>query len=149
MTETERRRDMIRELISRNEVQTQEQLRALLEAEGVETTQSTLSRDLREMNVLKRANAYQLPDPGLTSGGQARDLRRAIRDTVLDADRGHNLVVLRTEPGQEQMLMIKINEAHLPEALSAIAGHGTVWIATRTDTEAKSLLLAMRGIIGG
>jgi len=139
MTKTERRRALIADLLHRNEVQTQEQLRALLEAEGIETTQSTLSRDLNEMGIFKRRNIYVVPMQGLDAAADRKELRRILKQTVREVDRGHNLVILSTDPGQEQLLMVKISESGLPDVLGAIAGHGAVWVATRTVTQAKSL----------
>lgn len=149
MPGTDRRRDMIRDLISRNEVRTQEQLRALLEAEGIETTQSTLSRDLHEMGVIKRPDGYEIPDSPLNAGAGRRELQRIVREIVRDADRGHNLIVLRTEPGHEQRLVEIVRHAQFPEVLGVLSGPGTVWIASRTVTQSKTLLGHFRAMMGG
>ncbi len=139
MTYTERRRALIIDLLSRNQVQSQEQLRALLEVEGVATTQSTLSRDLREIGVFKTEEGYQAPALGLDAAERRSELLKVIREAVASVDRGHNIVVLQVRPAEEQRVSKAISDANLPDALGTTIGQGSVWVATRTATQAKAL----------
>jgi len=118
------RQARIVEIISREQVRSQTELLGLLEAEGIETTQATLSRDLDELGAVKLRGAdggvpvYVIPDDGSPvrgiEGGTAR-LARLLGELLVSADASGNLAVLRTPPGAAHYLASggAVGEQHL------------------------------------
>ena len=110
-----RRKAVIVELVEREAITSQEQLREKLRERGIEATQATLSRDIRELGLVKRAvdGAYRrsaAESPG--AGGEAA-LRRAVEEYLRTQETIEQLLVLRTDPGQAQSLAIAIDRSRL------------------------------------
>jgi transcriptional regulator of arginine metabolism len=119
------RQQKILSLIRATPIGTQEDLRALLEETGVPATQSSVSRDLEELGVVKQHGHYTLPR---TNGAAARGL--------LSLDHaGESLVIARTVPGLASAVAVEIDAAAIPEIVGTIAGEDTIFIAVR---DAKS-----------
>jgi len=127
------RQQQILNLIKAKPVGTQEDLRALLERAGVPATQSSVSRDLEELGVVKHHGHYTLPR---TNGGAARGL------VSLD-QAGDSLVIARTIPGLASAVAVEIDAAAIPEIVGTIAGEDTIFIAVR---DAKSQRVAVKEI---
>ena len=102
------RQGVILDVIQRESISSQEMLRQRLRAEGVDVTQATLSRDLKELGVVKRAGdgAYQRPRPGSLLPDALGSLRRTVSEFLTRAERSEQLIVLRTDSGQAQLLAI-------------------------------------------
>jgi transcriptional regulator of arginine metabolism len=115
------RQQKILSLIRAKPVAKQEELRALLERAGVPATQSSVSRDLEELGVVKHHGHYTLPH---ADGAAARGL------VSLD-QAGECLVIARTEPGRASAVAVDIDAAALPEIVGTIAGEDTIFIAVR------------------
>ena len=115
------RQQKILSLIQARPIGTQEDLRALLEKTGVPATQSSVSRDLEELGVVKHHGHYTLPR---TNGSAARGL--------LSLDHaGESLVIARTVPGLASAVAVEIDAAAMPEIVGTIAGEDTIFIAVR------------------
>ena len=119
------RQQKVLSLIRAKPIGKQEELRAMLERAGVPATQSSLSRDLEELGVVKHHGIYTLPQ---TNGAAARGL------VSLD-QAGECLVIARTEPGRASAVAVDIDAAALSEIVGTIAGEDTIFIAVR---EAKA-----------
>jgi transcriptional regulator of arginine metabolism len=145
-----RRQALILELLGREPIRNQEQLRHGLSALGVVATQATLSRDIKELGLMKRASdgAYQ---PATTSarppGSAATGLSRAVTEFVTGVDRVQNLIVLRTGPGQAHAAAIAIDRAQLGEVIGTIAGDDTILVIARDGTGARDLEVRLNGLI--
>src|SRR5215211_5294995 len=127
------RQQRILSLINAKPIGTQEDLRALLERAGVAATQSSVSRDLEELGVVKQHGHYTLPR---ANGNSARGL--------LSLDHaGDSLIVARTFPGLASAVAVEIDAAALPEVVGTIAGEDTIFIAVR---DAKSQRSAVKEI---
>src|SRR5215831_14136489 len=112
-----RRQATILDAISRGPVRSQEQLRRSLRAAGFDVTQATLSRDIRELGLVKGGSdgAYQAVPPAATNGHAPKSLLyRALNDYLTRIDRVQQLVLLRTGPGQAQLLGVAIDGARFP-----------------------------------
>lgn len=144
MSDKRQRQERIRELLGRNQVRSQEQLLALLRAESIDTTQATLSRDLRELGVSKQADGYALPGPNSTPRTEIRALDRSLHESLVSVRRAGNLVVLRTHPGLGQPLGLRIEQAQLPQVLGTIAATDTIFVATASWTQAEQLVRHFR-----
>lgn len=135
-----RRHARIVEVLARNTVRSQPELAALLAAEGIETTQATLSRDLEELGAVKLRAAdggsgvYVVPEDGVpvrgAVGGTDR-LSRLLGELMAATDASGNLAVLKTPPGAAQFLASAIDRAALPEVVGTIAGDDTILVVAR------------------
>ena len=145
-----RRQALILDLLGREPVRNQEQLRRGLRAVGVVATQATLSRDIKELGLVKRASdgAYQRPMPSLTAaGGSASALSRAVTEFVTGVDRVQHMVVLRTGPGQAHAAAIAIDRAQLADVVGTIAGDDTILVIARDVRGARALADRLTGLI--
>jgi transcriptional regulator of arginine metabolism len=145
-----RRQALILDLLGREPVRNQEQLRRGLRAVGVVATQATLSRDIKELGLVKRASdgAYQrLMAPMTPAGGSASALSRAVTEFVTGVDRVQHMIVLRTGPGQAHAAAIAIDRAQLAEVVGTIAGDDTILVIARDLRGARALADRLTGLI--
>jgi len=128
------RRTLIRTLLSEQSVRTQAALARLLNARGHEVTQSSVSRDLREMRVIKDPDGYRLPDavaePELDS---ASDYIRSV------AAAGAHMLVVRVATGAAQRVAVELDRADWPEVVGTLSGDDTIFIATTGQTANRRL----------
>ena len=136
------RHGVILDVIHRESITSQEMLRQRLQAEGMAVTQATLSRDLKELGVVKRASdgAYQRVASGLSPADAIGSLQRTTADFLTRAERSEQLVVLRTDSGQAALLAIAIDRAALTEVLGTVAGDDTILVICRDASAAESLV---------
>ncbi|MDR1294606.1 MAG: arginine repressor [Bifidobacteriaceae bacterium] len=139
------RHALIRGILTRQIIRSQQQLAARLSAEGVQVTQATLSRDLVEMRAGKARLAdgsqrYTLPGegPGLPAVGPDEDremlaarLARLTADLLITAEASGNIVILRTPPGAAHFLASAIDHSVLPTVVGTIAGDDTIVVVAR------------------
>jgi len=136
------RHGVILDVIERESITSQEMLRQRLHADGVDVTQATLSRDLKELGVVKRATdgAYhRRAAAGLSPADALGSLQRTTAEFLTRVERSEQLVVLRTDSGQAALLAIAIDRAALPEVLGTVAGDDTILVICR-DAEAAQTL---------
>ena len=133
------RQQQILNLIKAKPIGTQEDLRALLERSGVPATQSSVSRDLEELGVVKHHGHYTLPR---TNGAAARGL------VSLD-QAGESLVIARTIPGLASAVAVEIDAAAIPEIVGTIAGEDTIFIAVRDAKSQRAAVKEIWKIFGG
>lgn len=138
-----RRRDIIRELIESQPPASQKELVDLLTARGLKVDQSTVSRDLRELGVVRLPGAggrsvYGFP--GEHVGPVAGDeLRRGARDFIIGVEASGNLVILRTAPGNAQAMAAILDRTHADEVAGTIAGDDTILVVVREGHHAKDV----------
>ena len=146
-----RRQAVILQLVDREALHSQEQLRRRLHQRGFDATQATLSRDIKEIGLVKRAGdgAYQRPGVDTTNPDAARTaLERAVAEFLRRADRVQQLVVIRTGAGQAQPLALAIDRAQLSEAVGSIAGDDTILVIARDGRRAAALVKRLEGYAG-
>lgn len=136
-----RRQSVILDVIQREAVRSQEQLRRRMRAAGFDVTQATLSRDIRELGLVKGGadGAYQAP-PRPSPNGARSLLHRALADYLTRIDRVQQLVLLRTGPGQAQLLGVAVDGARLPGVVGTLAGDDTLLIVARDARRARALV---------
>jgi transcriptional regulator of arginine metabolism len=146
-----RRHETILALVRSSAVRSQGQLQRLLRRRGLAVAQPTLSRDLRDLGLAKTPRGYVAPEgtPGRFTPAPRRDVRlgRAMRGFALSVRAAASLVVVRTPPAAAPPLARALDEAGLPEALGAIAGDDTIFIATRGARAARALARRLAGTI--
>src|SRR4026207_915568 len=133
------RQQKILSLIQAKPIGTQQELRTLLERAGVPATQSSVSRDLEELGVVKHHGHYTLPR---TNGGAARG------PGSLD-QAGDSLVIARTVPGLASAVAVEIDAAAIPEIVGTIAGEDTIFIAVRDVKSQRSAVKEIWKLFGG
>jgi transcriptional regulator of arginine metabolism len=137
-----RRQAIILELIDREALHSQELLRRRLRHHGFDATQATISRDIKELGLVKRAGdgAYQRPGADAPNPETAQTLlERAANEFIRDVERVQQLVVVRTGRAQAQALAEALDRARLPEAVGTIAGDDTILIVARGARAASHL----------
>jgi len=133
------RQQKILDLIRAKPIGTQEDLRALLDRAGVPATQSSVSRDLEELGVVKHHGHYTLPR---ANGGAVRGL--------LSLDHaGDSLVIARTVPGLASAVAVEIDAAAIPDIVGTIAGEDTIFIAVRDAKSQRTAIKAVWKLFGG
>jgi transcriptional regulator of arginine metabolism len=142
MTKT-RRQTVILELVGKEVITSQETLHRRLRTRGIHATQATISRDLKDLGLVKRAGdgAYSQPshDTASPETTLAQLQRVAVRSLSRSA-RVDQLVVLRTPPGEAQHLALAIDRASLPEVVGTIAGDDTVLVIAAGSKQAAAFL---------
>lgn len=136
------RQDRILKLAAAEPIASQEELRRRLAQQGLRVTQATLSRDIRELNLVKTAEGYKPLGTAGTSAPHLPALRRALGEFLRDVLPAQNLLVLKTPPGGAQPLAAVVDRERWPEVMGTIAGDDTVLIIT--GTKAASLAVKAR-----
>jgi transcriptional regulator of arginine metabolism len=137
-----RRQGAILELIDSEALHSQEQLRRRLARVGFDATQATISRDIKQLGLVKRAGdgAYQRPGVEAVSPEAALSaLEHAASEFLRRIDRVQQLVVVRTGAGQAQTLAIAIDRARLSETVGTIAGDDTILVIAKDGRRAAAL----------
>jgi transcriptional regulator of arginine metabolism len=138
-----RRQSLIIEIVQREPIRSQEQLRRRVKAKGFDVTQATLSRDIRELGLMKGGadGAYQAPaQPSAPSASAATAvLQRAMAEYLARVDRVQQMVLLRTGPGQAPLLGVALDRAQLPEVVGTIAGDDTILVIAPDVRRARTL----------
>ena len=140
------RRDAIARILRQTAVGRQAELVELLRGEGFEATQSSVSRDLRELGVVKGADRYLLPaaEDALTPS-HFEDVQAFVKGWRAA---GPNMTVLRTTTGAAQSVALAIDKAHWPEIVGTIAGDDTIFIATDGVRSQRRLHERLRSTFG-
>jgi transcriptional regulator of arginine metabolism len=123
------RREAIMRILRGGSVRNQQDLVALLRKEGHVVTQSSVSRDLRDLGVLKAAGGYVLPNE-VTNNRANSDFRALVQFVRGVKPAGPCLTVLRTTTGAAQSVAVAIDKAEWPEVVGTISGDDTIFIAT-------------------
>ena len=124
----QRRRHAIAELLQSHVIRRQSELVRLLRAKGLEATQSSISRDLRDLGVAKLTAGYSLPEP---SRGNNVDALQPVAEFVRDIRAaGPNLLVIATAIGAAQRVCVTLDRANWPEVVGTISGDDTIFVAT-------------------
>jgi transcriptional regulator of arginine metabolism len=142
-----RRQALILELVDREPLHSQELLRRRLLQRGFEATQATISRDIKDLGLVKRSGdgAYQRPGSETPSPETAlAALERAVGDFLRNVERVQQLVVVRTGRAQAQPLAEALDRARLPEVVGSIAGDDTILLIARGARGASALVKRLR-----
>src|SRR5688500_10550511 len=145
-----RRQSVILDAITRAPVRNQEQLRRTMRAAGFDVTQATLSRDIRELGLVKGGadGAYLAPAQAqpAPNGHGATSLDRLVAAYLTRVDRVQQLVLLRTGPGQAQLLGVALDKARLPEVVGTIAGDDTILVIAPDVRRARAFVKRLEGL---
>ena len=148
MTADRRKRHLkILELISTRPVRTQEELADALTALGWDVTQSSVSRDIATLRLVKVDGAYRKP---AARARRADPDERRVAEGVLTIDTaGDALVVLHTSPGEANHVAVALDRLAWPQVIGTIAGDDTIFLAVRNAAAQRQVLRAARRLSAG
>ena len=131
------RRNAIRGMLSQRPAETQGSLVAALQADGYIATQSSVSRDLKELGAIKTTAGYELSSASRDDDDQFAAIAELLR-TIQPA--GPNLLVVKTAIGAAQRVALAFDRCNWPEVIGNIGGDDTVFVATETGIAQKNLI---------
>ncbi len=140
------RHRQIARLVDGGGLLSQEELKERLSERGIRATQGTLSRDLREMGVVKGPDGYEMPQRPVGTNGTA--LRSALQALLVSAEVAGSLVVLKTEPGNAGALGVQLDRTPPEGCAGTIAGDDTIFVATYSVKQARVLASEMLTLAG-
>ena len=137
------RQRLIRDLVDRESITSQEQLRMRLRDKGIDATQATISRDIRELGLVKRSADGAYRSAATVANGDSADaelgLVRAAGEYLRHQEVVGHMIVLKTDPGQAQTLAVAIDRAQLAEIVGTIAGDDTILVVCRVPEAARAV----------
>ncbi|HJO17292.1 MAG: arginine repressor [Vicinamibacterales bacterium] len=137
------RQAAIVELVTGEAIHSQELLRKRLKRRGFDATQATLSRDIKELGLVKRAadGAYQRADVvQMQTMGPRADVQRAVADYLKRVERVEQMIVLKTDPGEAQLLALAIDRATYDEVVGTVGGDDTILVIARHRRAAAEMV---------
>ena len=147
-----KRQAKIMEIITTRNVETQEQLLAALQAEGFNSTQATISRDIKELRIVKELSnlgtyRYATSVGEIGNSFTAR-LNKIFRECVISYDYAQNIIVIRTLPGLASAAGSAVDAMNLSTVVGSISGDDTVMIVMRDTNAAAAFCGEIKNLIG-
>jgi transcriptional regulator of arginine metabolism len=145
-----KRQNKIIEIISNNNVETQDDLVRLLQEAGFQVTQATISRDIKELHLIKVQTESGIYKYSVNEKKDKNDmgvLMRIFKDTVLSIEAAGSIVVIRTLTGSANAAAEVVDGLHLPEIVGSIAGDNTIFVAVRNPDAAAVIVSKFRQIL--
>ena len=145
-----RRQALIREIVDTQSIQTQEELAQALREHGMVLTQATVSRDIKEMHLLKvlaEDGSYRYATMDKEEQGTSDRLIRMLADSVVGMDSANNLIVIRTLPGSAHVAGEAVDSLRWSEVLGTIAGDNTILVIARSNEDVEPVLRRFRALI--
>jgi transcriptional regulator of arginine metabolism len=145
------RQSQILELIDKDAVTSQEALREHLQGRGINVTQATLSRDLKQMGLVKRAGdgAYVRPGAERSGAVMSEQMRKAVTALVRSFERVDTFIVVRTDPGQANGLAVLIDRTKMSEVAGTLAGDDTILLVCRGLDNAVAMEQKLNAMVKG
>lgn len=145
------RQAMILEIISRENIETQEQLLSRLQERGIASTQATISRDIKQMHLIKQpvgqgVYKYAVSD-NRTKLNFAEKLRTIFRESITSIASAQNIVVIKTMPGLASAACSALDNMELPYMVGSLAGDDTAFLLMRDSDSAESFCREIREML--
>lgn len=137
------RQAKILEIIDNNEIETQEEIAGMLKEMGMETTQATISRDIKELRLIKISaenGKYKYAPYAKLDIPISGKLMTIFTESYLSGDYANNLVIVKTLPGMAQAAASAVDSLGWPEIIGCIAGDDTIMIVCRAEKIAEELV---------
>ena len=144
------RQSAILEIIAERDIETQHQLLLALAERGVKSTQATLSRDIKDMRLVKELGPngnYRYVAAKLDTDDFDERLRKIFKESVVSYDVAQNLVVIKTLPGLGQGACSAIDSMEIHGLVGSLAGDDTLFLAMRDNDSAKAFYHEIESII--
>ncbi len=126
-----KRHEVILDIIGNSAVETQEMLRSMLKERGIDVTQATLSRDIKELGLIKREDCYHVPQKS------AKEIPQLLKDSVFEIDYAVNTVVFKCHAGMAMAACATFDRMEFPGVVGTLAGDDTIFILMRSEKEAS------------
>jgi len=140
-----KRQSKIIEIINNNDIETQEELAEKLQNAGFSVTQSTISRDIRELKITKVTNGKKQKYAVLSDENTISEkLIRIFRDAVTHIDSSQNIIVIKTLDGMAMAVAAVLDSMESSELLGCIAGDDTIFCVAKSEKKALSLIKQLR-----
>ncbi len=139
----QKRQEAIINLINNNSIETQEELLALLEEAGFNTTQATVSRDIRELNVTKityDGNKHKYVVGRISDTAGAKSYKHLLGNCIVSMDYAENIVVVKTVAGMAMAVAAAIDGLAIDDIVGSIAGDDTIFLAVRRSNLAEKVI---------
>jgi transcriptional regulator of arginine metabolism len=141
------RHQAILQLLDHGPVANQDELQRLLYKRGIEAGQATLSRDIRELGLVKSAEGYSLPGREAAPEIDLPSVDRLVREFVTSVRAAQNLLVTKTSVGSAQPVAAALDGENWPEAIGTIAGDDTILIICESTRAAGRLADRIQGML--
>lgn len=148
-----KRQAKIMEIISTGSIETQEQLLSALQENGFQSTQATISRDIKEMRIVKELTSrgtyrYAAPPEDDKPNTPLSRLNAIFRECVTNYDSAQNIVVIKTMPGLADAACSAVDAMELPGVVGSLAGDDTAMIVMRDNGAAASFCGKLKTLLG-
>ena len=133
----------ILDIIEKNEIETQEELADALRQRGIQVTQATVSRDIKELRLLKvltPMGTYKYATADKAENGLSDRFIRIMGESVLSVTSSANMIVVKTLSGSASVVAEAIDSFHWPEVLGTIAGDNTILLVIRATEDVPSVM---------
>lgn len=142
------RQRAILELLHRGPVESQEELQGFLARRGFEAGQATLSRDIRELGLVKTPEGYAEARGAVAIEPVLPSVSRLVREFVVDVRLAQNLIVLKTSVGSAQPVAAALDSEDWPEVVGTIAGDDTILVISPDNKTAQQLVRRIHEMLG-
>ena len=145
-----KRHVMIMELIGSHDIETQEELAIMLKEAGQDVTQATVSRDIKELNLVKVSNnrgGYKYSSQSGASGGISTRHLRIFSDTVLSIDYSGSTIVIKTMTGSANAAAETLDALSWDEFLGTLAGDNTIFIVVKESANAADVCERLKQLL--
>lgn len=145
------RQNKILELIEEYEISTQEALIQRLAEHGFESTQTTISRDIRQLRLIKGPTGrgtYKYVAPEVRKGNDAPGHNSALTDAVLQIEAAQNIIVVKTMSGMANAIAVCVDSLKIKDIIGSVAGDDTILLVLKTSEKALSVEAELKGVFG-
>jgi transcriptional regulator of arginine metabolism len=141
------RQKTILELVHRGPIESQEELQGFLAKRGFDVGQATLSRDIRELGLVKTYDGYIPPNGGSVTEPVLPSVSRLVREFVIEVRLAQNLLVLKTSVGSAQPVAAAVDAENWPEVVGTLGGDDTILVISQDNKTAQQLARRIQGML--
>ena len=145
------RQNKILELIEEYEISTQEALIQRLSEHGFESTQTTISRDIRQLRLIKGPTGrgtYKYVAPEVRRGNDAPGHNSALTDAVLKIESAQNLIVIKTMAGMANAIAVCVDSLQIKDIIGSVAGDDTILLVFKNNEKAEAVEAELKSVFG-
>lgn len=145
------RQAKIKAIVEAQSIETQEELAAVLREQKIDVTQATVSRDIKELHLVKvpcGRGKYRYAFPkDLQRAHSEVKMQKIFQDVVTHIESSGNLIVVKTNPGAGGTVAFALDNAHWQDIIGTVAGDDTVLVVVRQDASAKNVTEHMKNMM--
>ena len=140
----------ILDIIEKETIETQEELADALRARGIKVTQATVSRDIKELRLLKvlaPTGVYKYATADKAENGLSERFIRMLSESMLSVAASNNMIVVKTLSGSANVAAEALDSLHWPEILGTLAGDNTILLVIRSEAEVAGVLAQLQDMM--